>query len=151
MENLSKQDQEFVREVAITGNATQAVKKAYKDKEYTDGYARVKGSDLLTNPNISTAITEVKRSIAEQIPDELLVKVHLEGLNASKTIKAIGEGEDIVEPDYAVRHKYLDTAHKLKGTYAPEKSINLNMEANITDPKARELADKYEEELKKSL
>lgn len=151
MENLSKQDQEFVREVAITGNATQAVKKAYKDKEYTDGYARVKGSDLLTNPNISTAITEVKRSIAEQIPDELLVKVHLEGLNASKTIKAIGEGEDIVEPDYAVRHKYLDTAHKLKGTYAPEKSINLNMEANITDPKARELAEKYEEELKRSL
>ena len=147
MDQLSAQDQEFVREVAITGNQTQAAKKAYGIKG--EGYARVKGHRLITKDNIVNAVEEVKKTIAEQIPDDLSVKVHLEGLNASRTIKA-GE-EAIVEPDYAVRHKYLDTAHKLKGTYAPEKTLNLDVNVDITDPKARELALEYEAKLKSNL
>lgn len=148
MENLSAQDQEFVKEVAITGNQTQAAKKAYGID--SDKYAGKKGSLLVAKGSISTAIEEVKRTIAEQIPDDLLVRVHLEGLNASRTIKG-SDGQEIVEPDYAVRHKYLDTGHKLKGTYAPDKSISLNMNADIANPKARELAEKYEDELKRNL
>jgi len=143
MEELSLQDQEFVKEVALTNNQTQAVKKAYGITN--DDYARVKGTRLIAKDNINMAVQEVKRTIAEQIPDDLLLKVHLEGLTAGKMV-----GETL-EPDYAVRHKYLDTAHKLKGTYAPEKSFNLNLEASLTDPKARELAEKYEKELKKNL
>ena len=50
----------------------------------------------------------------EYLPDKLLAKKHLEGLEATKG----GESE---EPDYAVRHKYLDSAYKVKGNYAPEK------------------------------
>lgn len=143
MEDLSQQDQEFVKEVAITGNQTQAAKKAYGIEK--DDYAGKKGSLKVREGKINTAIQEVKLSLAEQIPDELLLKVHLEGLNATS-----GMGDN-TQPDYSVRHKYLDTAHKIKGTYAPEKSISLNVNADITNPKARELADKYEEELKKNL
>jgi hypothetical protein len=139
MEQLTKQEQDFVKEVAITGNATQAVKKAFKKNIKTDGSARTKGSELLTNPNIIQAVADVKKTIAEQIPDELLVKTHLEGLKATK-MQGVGgmlinteKGEfghtDIEVPDYAVRHKYLESGYKLKGSYEADeqKSINILM------------------------
>lgn len=143
MNELSQQDQEFVKQVAIKGNQTQAAKDAYGIT--SDDYARKKGSVQVAKGNIATAIAEVKRTIAEQIPDDLLIKVHLEGLNATS-----GTGDN-TQADYGVRHKYLDTAHKIKGTYAPEKSIALNVNIDSTNPKAKELAEKYEEELKKNL
>lgn len=78
----------------------------------------------------------------EHIPRSLIAQRHRDLLN-----KVDDKGEiDVI----AVRAG-VDMGHKLYGNYAPEKSINLNVEANITDPKARELAEKYEEELKRSL
>lgn len=139
MQELSKQDQDFVKGVAITGNQTQSAKDAYGIKD--DKYASVKGTRLIVKDSIKTALEEVKRSLADRIPDELLEKTHLEGLEAT----------DDGFIDYAVRHKYLDSAYKLKGSYAPDKSINVNLEGEITNPKAKELAEKYEEELKKGL
>ncbi len=134
MEELTKQEQDFVKEVAITGNATQAVKKVFKKSIKKDSSARSKGSQLLTNTNIIKAVAEVKKTIAEQIPDELLVKTHLEGLEAGKHVyknnNESGEIEDMgVEPDFAVRHKYLESAYKLKGSYEADeqKSINILM------------------------
>lgn len=154
IEKLSKQDQDFVKEVALTGNQTQSAKNAYGIEN--DGSARVKGHKQLTKINIATAVEEVKKSLAERIPDELLERVHLEGLEASKEVwknnNESGEIEKVSEePDYAVRHKYLDSAYKLKGAYAPEKSVNLNIEANIADPRSQELAQEYEEKLKQGL
>jgi len=61
-------------------------------------------------------------SNAGKIPNELLEKVHLEGLQASNRIKR-GE-EEIEVPDYGVRHKYLDTTYKLKGGYESDESKN---------------------------
>lgn len=60
-------------------------------------------------------LTESKafKTIAEQIPDDLLVKVHLEGLNA-KQFKHSPEGELMQLDDFATRHKYLDSAYKIK-------------------------------------
>ena len=44
--------------------------------------------------------------------------------------------------------KALDMAYKLKGSYAPEKTLNLNAHVDLTgNSKAQELAAKYEEEL----
>ena len=162
METLNKNDLEFVNKVAVTGNQTQSAKDAYGIKN--DGYARKKGSVQVTKRNIATAIEEVKKSLAERIPDELLEKVHLEGLSAMKQSATggmklnISGGEidgmghtDIEYPDYAVRHKYLDSGYKLKGSYAPDKAINLNIQTDITNPKARELAEEYEEKLKRNL
>jgi len=144
MDKLTKKQKGFVKDYVETGNGTQSALKNYNVKDET--VASSIATENLRKPLIQNAI----KSIAEQIPDELLLQVHLEGLKASRTIKSTDSG-DIVEPDYAVRHKYLDTAHKIKGTYAPEKSINLNLDADITNEKARELAAKYEEELKKTL
>jgi hypothetical protein len=57
--------------------------------------------------------SEAFKSIAEQIPDDLLVKVHLEGLNA-KQFRYSPEGELMQLDDFATRHKYLESAYKIK-------------------------------------
>ena len=56
-----------------------------------------------------------KELMAQHFPDEKLAKVHAEGLEAVT-------GDEI--PDYRTRHLYLDTAYKLKGAYAPDKSAS---------------------------
>jgi len=56
------------------------------------------------------------------VSDEKLAEVLNNGLNATRVISAVGGKEangattDFIEvPDYAVRHKYLETGLKLKG------------------------------------
>ncbi len=122
MENLSKQDQEFVKEVAITGNKTQSAKMAYGIED--DNYANVKAQRLIRKDTINTAIQEVKTSLADRVSIDKLEEVLNDGLKAYT-----GSGDD-VRPDFAVRHKYLDTALKLKGEYETDeekKSINILM------------------------
>lgn len=133
--DLTKKEQGFIKDYLESGNGTKAALNNY-DTESENVAANI-ASENLRKPKIIDAI----KTIADSIPDEDLIRVHLEGLDADE------EGV----PDYAVRHKYLDSAYKIKGIYAPEKSINLNVEANIADPKARELAEKYESELKNTL
>jgi hypothetical protein len=65
------------------------------------------------------------------IPDEKLQEVLEEGLRADKVISAVIVGSkanentnDFIEvPDHPTRHKYLDTALKLKKKYPAEKTI----------------------------
>lgn len=54
--------------------------------------------------------------------------------------------------DLTNKGKAVDMFYKLKGSYAPEKAINFNVNADVThNEKAQKVADKYEEELKKAL
>lgn len=97
------------------------------------------------------------KALAEKyLPDDLLLKIHKEGLEANRVISAnIVHGEadegtnDFIEvPDHAVRHKFLDTAYKLKGTYAPEKTVAIDVHGDIKDfEKYKELSERYEAEL----
>ena len=100
---------------------------------------------MLSNDKIVSALEEA-------LPDELLAQVHREGLEAGKRIfknnNESGEIEDMgIEPDYAVRHKYLDSAYKLKGRYAPEKSLNVNLDLDYVP----EIAANFDEYLKREL
>lgn len=117
MQKLTKQEAKFVEIKAETGNGTKAAQEAFGIED--SNYAGVKAHELLRNPKIVNAIEEA-------LPDELLAQVHLEGLNATRGIDGA-----IELPDYAVRHKYLDSAYKLKGSYAAEKSIVVNAQVNI--------------------
>ena len=66
--------------------------------------------------------------------------------NESGEIEKVSE-----EPDYAVRHKYLDSGYKLKGSYAPEKSqaLNLNINARVLEnPEIEALNKEYEEKVR---
>lgn len=133
---LSAQDHKFAKIVAMTGNQTKAAKEAYGIKK--DGYARKRGSTQVTKSNIKAIIEKTKQSIADQIPDALLVKVHLEGLAASKKIyknnNESGEVEYVgTEPDFAVRHKYLDSGYKAKKVYDADSNTKLVLTKELSD------------------
>lgn len=121
---LTRKQKGFVKDYIESGNGTQAALKNY-DTDYNT--ARSIASENLTKPAIVKSINEV-------LNDSLLNKVHLEGLKAT-SVRFTPEGEQIQVPDFATRHKYLDTAHKLRGTYAAEKHINVSLEVS---PEERE-------------
>lgn len=129
MDKLTKKQRVFVKEYIKDENGVKSALKAYDTQSY--GTANQIAIDNLQKP----IIIAVLKSIAEQIPDELLVKVHLEGLDAGR------ETENGTLPDFAVRHKYLDSAFKLKGVYAPDKNININLSIEMT-PERKEALDK---------
>lgn len=114
---------------------------------YSKSMQTAKVNDVLE----SEGVKEEVKAIADRIPDDLLEKVHLEGLQATKlsgtggmVIGTDSEGgvsqvghSNLEVPDYAVRHKYLDSGYKLKGAYAPDRNINMNLNVNsinATDP-----------------
>ncbi|MCW3657556.1 terminase small subunit [Burkholderia cenocepacia] len=75
MSKLSAQQQRFVDEYLVDLNATQAAIRA----GYSKKTARSQGNRLLTNVDVSKAITERKRARAERVQidaDEVLAKVH---------------------------------------------------------------------------
>lgn len=119
---LTKKQREFVKEYVDTGNGTKAALEVY-DTDSINTASSI-ASENLRKPNIINAIQEA-------LPDELLAQVHLEGLNATRSFP-LGEGEYEDAPDYAVRHKYLDSAYKLKGSYAAEKHTTINLEVQTT-------------------
>ena len=66
----------------------------------------------------------------KHLPDALLAKKHKEGLDAVTKKPHLVDRDDkgrpvyeyVSEDDFAVRHKYLDSAYKLKGRYAESES-----------------------------
>lgn len=78
--------------------------KAMRDAGYTAASAKT--------PQKLTESKGWQELLDEYLPEEMLLGVHKEG---------------IFEEDGSVRHKYLDTAYKLRGSYATEK-----VEANVT-------------------
>jgi len=137
------------------GNAT----KAYLDinPKYKGDSARVLGCRLLTKVNIE--VNELMDLMGAT--DAYLQQKLNEGLEATKTISVIpikpkesqGNDTDLPEAnsrniefvdvdDFAIRHKYLDTAYKLKGKYPSEKhDVKVEGEIKVTDAK-RKLASK---------
>jgi len=84
----------------------------------------------------------------EQLTDEFLMKVHQEGLMAteqrSMTVeiisvdgKKVNKIKNIKVPDYAVRHRYLDTAYKIRNKY-PQGSSGVGVAVQVNIDKARE-------------
>lgn len=58
----------------------------------------------------------------KELPDKKLLQVHKEGLEATDA-----KGNK----DFSTIHKYLDTAYKTKGRYAPVTSLSLNLSIDI--------------------
>jgi hypothetical protein len=138
---LTKKEKGFVKDYIESGNGTEAVLNNYDTT--SENTAASIASENLRKPKIQNAI----KSIAESIPDEELIKVHTEGLQA---VKMAGENAEI---DFAVRHKYLDSAYKLKGSYAAEKKdiAVIGEMSNTQDPRLIALAEEYEQRVKKTL
>lgn len=78
------------------------------------GYAE----STATKPANLTNTKQWQSLMDKYISDEKLAKVHNEGLEATKyesRLTGKGESEIVEVPDYAVRHRYLDTGYKIKG------------------------------------
>jgi len=74
-----------------------------------------------------TSTAEWLKQMNLALPDDLLLKVHKEGLKSKTVLYATNDGviSDTKEiPDRTNRHRYLESAYKLKKRY--EETINLN-------------------------
>lgn len=131
--NLTKKEKGFVKDYVELGNGTKAALNNY-DTE-SENIAAAIASENLRKPKIQQAI-------AEMLPDDLLAEKHLALLNKI---------DDKGEIDVQAVSKGLDMGYKIKGTYAPEKTIAANITINTVDPKAIEIAKRFEEELKQGL
>jgi hypothetical protein len=106
--------------------ATLKQKRAFKEitennRSVSDGMRRVGyKKSTATKPKNLTNTKGWNELMEKYLPDKDLAKVHKEGLLAIKRSTSLTE-PDQIDPDYPTRHKYLDTAYKLKGKYAPEK------------------------------
>lgn len=138
LQKLTKKQRGFVKDYVETGNGQISALRNYDTED--ENTARAIASENLTKPNIQNAIM----SIAEQIPDEDLIRVHKEGLNATS-----GTGDN-TQADYSVRHKYLDTAYKLKRLYGeePKETTKENVYNFFFEPKFQQNIRSYDENLK---
>lgn len=125
-EILTENDIKFVEEVAKTGNGSKSAKKAYGITK--DNYSKLKAHRQMKKPKIIKAI-------AEMLPDDLLGEKHLALLNK------IDENGEI---DVNAVKAGLDMAYKIKSTYAPEKTANVNMNISVDiEQKANEAINRF--------
>lgn len=128
MVKLTRKQKGFVKDYAKTGNGSLAVKNNYDVDPNDDNTSASIASENLRKPNI-------QRAIAEMIPDELLGEKHLALLNK------IDEKGEI---DVQAVSKGLDMGYKIKGSYAPEKTVNMNIEVESSE-EIKRLADQLNE------
>lgn len=116
---ITPKQKAFADKYLELGNGTEAALAVYdieptKPKHLRENLAAVIASENLIKPVVANYLEAA-------LPDDLLAKIHAEGLQATRV-------EDD-GPDYNTRHKYLDTAYKLKGSYAAEKNITMTVKA----------------------
>jgi uncharacterized protein YozE (UPF0346 family) len=86
---------------------------------YTESMANVPGQKI-------ESCSAVQNFYKKHLSDEKLLKILENGLEAFKVIYD-NKGEPKKLPDFHVIHRYLDTAYKILGTYAPEKIQQTNL------------------------
>ena len=112
----TRQKKAFKNSMENNGN----VSKSMREVGYSENYSK--------NPQSLTRSKGWEELVEKYLPDKDLVKVHKEGLNAGKKVfknnNTTGEIDEVgFEPDFAVRHKYLDTAYKIKGKIVDKKDL----------------------------
>lgn len=107
---LTKKEQGFIKDIIKGESGIQAVKNNYDVKD--SNTAGVMAHAIKNRPEVKVKLM----SIADAIPDELLIRKHLELLNST-----VGENDKI---DVQGVKAGLDMAYKIKSTYAPEKTEN---------------------------
>lgn len=109
MSKLTIKERNFIKYYIETGNATQAVMKAYDTTDYAT--MRSIGYENLTKPHLRDILVMLMDS--KGISDGKLLNKLNDGLNAKRVV---GNKDEFIEvDDHAVRHKFLETGLKLKG------------------------------------
>lgn len=144
----------FVKTYVQKGIASIAVKENYN---VTDNkIAAVIGSQLLGDPKIQEAIAKY----GDGLPDKLLLDKHLALLNKMEVKRTFdhvtSEWIDIETGQVETQgvSKGLELAYKVKGHFAPEKSMALNrivVSQNMASSDLEALRNEYEEKLRAKL
>ncbi len=116
--DLTVKQRKWLKVYVETGNATEAAMQVY-DCQDRESAASLGAQNLR---NLKGKYTEVME--AAGIDDAFLAKVLKEGLEATAVSRAQKDGvfcDEQVDIDYQARHRYLDTAHKLRGDHAAAK------------------------------
>lgn len=109
------------------GNASKAMREA--------GYSAVTAA----TPGKLTNSKGFRELLDEYLPEQKLLQVHKEGLDAKKVISArvtskeAGvDTDDFIEvPDHPTRHKFLETGYQLRGKLRPEA---IDLQFNVLIP-----------------
>ena len=120
--------------VANPGSMGEAMRKA----GYSKVYAKKPGELINTK--------SFQQLLKEDLPDDLLTSKHRELLNAEVKVYRKGELETQRMDTEAVA-RALDMGYKLKGAYAPERQIVLNLYAGRSDDDLKQEIVRLEEEL----
>lgn len=126
MNRLSKKEKGFADDYLETGNGVESALKNYDTEDYSS-------AGVIAHENLKKL--KIQRYLADKAEDASSMVYKL-SQNAENEAVRLNASKDILDRS---------------GFKPVEKTVNLNLEAEITNPKAVELAKKYEEELKKSL
>jgi hypothetical protein len=124
--NLTEQQRRFVIEKSKGKTNTQAALLSYDCNSLQS--AKVIGSQLMSDPEINTAIQDLMTS---------------EGLTRRYRVRRLKQHVDNRDPHVSL--KALDQSWKLSGEYAPEKYLSMNLDIDATNAKIRELKSKLAE------
>lgn len=129
-DKLTFKQRKWIKLYLETGNATEAAMKVYDVKDRDS--AKQIGYENLSKLDYSSFMEEAG------ITDVLIQQKIMEGLDANRVISAMNTGKqatgataDFIDvPDYAIRHKYLETVLKLKKRLGVENQTNIQV--NVT-------------------
>jgi hypothetical protein len=98
---------------------------------------------------LGTQLGSPGRTIEQKGVQEELIRLGFSEGNAKKVVARLMNDEDV---DPNARLKAADMTFKVHGSYAPERSVNMNLNLDMKqDPKSLELAKEYEDKLKEQL
>jgi len=142
---LTERQSRFIDNYVGCGNASEAARKA----GYSEKTAGEIGHENLKKPEIRGAIAE--RMDQAGLTEPRLLKVLYEGLEAMLVKTATHEGkitDSRAFPNYATRHRYLDTALKLRDMFPVEKK---NLKHDFNNDYTPEKCQEAYERVKKML
>ncbi len=125
MKKLTLKEKQFVKITAQTLNPTQAVRETYqigknggsKDKKHKNNTIVQIARENLTKPHIVKSLQEAMEE--KGIDNELIISITKRNLQQDSNIPA--------------SNQVLDMIHKLKGNYAPDRRVNINITPDNID------------------
>ncbi len=134
MRPLSVRERKLIKQIPdiIAGKPMSA---ALQDAGFSETTAKKQQKRIIGNSRFQAAIQKAFEKAG--ISDNKLIQVMKEGLQATKVISTMTK-DFIKVPDHATRHKYLDTAYKLRGDYPAEKR---HVDSNIATSVAFEVVN----------
>lgn len=146
-QKLTIKQRKWIKHYIRTGNATEAAVKSYdaKDRETAanigwENVRKLNFGDLMEEAGLTDNVLNNKLAEGLDANKQLATRVVFKkdaptSQSAHELPPATGMTDDFIEvPDFAVRHKYLETALKLKGRLKKDGDINVdgnNIQVNI--------------------